>query len=309
MQITDLRQIRARKLLPLLEEEARYWLEQLHWDYRPSLQLIQKFIDARSLTGYAALEDGQPAGYGFYVLEEHKGLIGGLFVSPRYPQLEISRMLLGEMLASLRGTPQLARIEAQLISFGQACDDVLGAEKFRLFTRQFMLLELAAARSQPPSASPWRLERWEDRSFEPCARLIQLSYANHIDGEINDQYRNQAGAAKFLKNIILLRGCGQFLPDASFLLRSPEIDQPVGAVLTSAVSAGVGHTTQICVLPGYQRSGLGRRLMDASIRALQQRGFRALTLTVTSANTPAVRLYEDLGFSTIKKFSAAVWQA
>ena len=43
-----------------------------------------------------------------------------------------------------------------------------------------------------------RLEPWTDRAFEPAARLIQLAYANHVDSEINDQYRTEAGAMKFL---------------------------------------------------------------------------------------------------------------
>jgi ribosomal protein S18 acetylase RimI-like enzyme len=309
MQITDLRQIHSRKLLPLLEEEARYWLEELRWDYRPSLQLIQKFIDARSLAGYVALEDGQPAGYGFYVLEDQKGLIGGLFVSPRFPQIEVSEKLLGEMLASLRAVPQLSRIEAQLIPFGAAFERTLRAQNFRLYTRQFMLLELAATNfSAAPLSVGLRIERWNERAMQACARLIHLCYASHIDGEINDQYCSEAGATKFLKNIVLLRGCGQFQPEASFLLRSPAEDRLVGVVLTSAVANGVGHTTQICVLPGYQGKGLGRRLMETSIEALRARGFHALSLTVTAANSTAVRLYERLGFSTIKSFAAGVWQ-
>lgn len=309
MQITDLRQIHSRKLLPLLEEEARYWLEELRWDYRPSLQLIQKFIDARSLAGYVALEDGQPAGYGFYVLEDQKGLIGGLFVSPRFPQIEVSEKLLGEMLASLRAVPQLSRIEAQLIPFGAAFERTLRAQNFRLYMRQFMLLELATTNfSAAPLSVGLRIERWNERAMQACARLIHLCYASHIDGEINDQYRSEAGATKFLKNIVLLRGCGQFQPEASFLLRSPAEDRLVGVVLTSAVANGVGHTTQICVLPGYQGKGLGRRLMETSIEALRARGFHALSLTVTAANSTAVRLYERLGFSTIKSFAAGVWQ-
>ena len=68
MQILDLRQVNSRTLEPLFEEEARCWLNELHWDYRPSLQLIKKFVDARSLGGAAALDNGRAAGYGFYVL-------------------------------------------------------------------------------------------------------------------------------------------------------------------------------------------------------------------------------------------------
>jgi ribosomal protein S18 acetylase RimI-like enzyme len=308
MPIVDLRQVNSRQLEPLLEEEARHWREELHWDYRGSLDLIRKFLDARSLAGCAVMEDGQAAGYGFYVLEEHKGLVGGLFVSPRYPQLAISQMLLGEMLESLRGIPRIERIEAQLMPFGCALDRTLVEQGFRLYTRQFMLLPLAEAPPPGPALSiGFGLERWEDRYFDACARLIQLAYANHVDGEINDQYRSEAGALKFLKNIVILPGCGHFQADASFVLRAPGSDRLIGAVLTSAVSEGVGHTTQICVMPGYQGHGLGRQLMEASIRALRMKRFSALSLTVTSVNAAAVRLYEQLGFRTVKTFAAGVW--
>ncbi len=127
-----------------------------------------------------------------------------------------------------------------------------------------------------------------------------------MDGEINDQYRTQSGALKFLKNIVVLPGCGQFLPDASFVLRPPHSTELTGLVLTSTVSPGVAHTTQICVMPGYQGHGLGRRLLDASIQALRERDYSALSLTVTAGNARACHLYESMGFRTIKSFSAGV---
>src|SRR6185295_9390260 len=114
------------------------------------------------------------------------------------------------------------------------------------------------------------------------------AYANHTDGDINDQYRSESGALKFLKNIILLPGCGQFQPHASFVLRPPHSHELAGVVLTSLVAPRVAHTTQICVMPGYQRNGLGRRLMDSATDALRSRGVEELSLTVTAANSLAV---------------------
>ena len=310
MQIIDLRHLHSRALEPLFEEEAYHWREELHWDYRPSLDLIRKFIDSRSLAGFAAVENREPAGYGFYVLEDHKGLIGGLFVSPRFPQAGITQRLLNEILSVLRATPRIERVEAQLMPFGSSLDPVLIAQHFHLHTRQFMLLPLAEARlSGRPLSEGLRVERWNDHSFDSCARLIQLAYASHVDGEINDQYCSEAGAMKFLRNIIILPGCGEFRPEASFLVRPATGEQPIGMVLTSAVAEGVGHTTQICVMPGYQGHGIGRHLMEVAIQSLQSRRFKALSLTVTSRNATAVRLYENLGFRTIKTFAAGVWQA
>jgi len=310
MQIVDLRTLHSRSLEGLFQEEARHWHDELHWDYRASIELIRRFIDSRALGGYAALENTHPLGYGFYVLEDHKGLIGGLFVSPRCTQKPVTQALLSEMLAALRNTPRLERIEAQLMPFGSELDPAFLSQYFLLHPRQFMLLPLTESVLCGKSlSSGLRIEPWSDRAFESAARLIQLAYADHVDGQINDQYRSEAGSLKFLRNIVLLPGCGQFLPEASFLVRPATGDRLVGMVLTSTVAEGVGHTTQICVLPGYQGHGIGRQLMEHSIEALRRRHYDSLSLTVTAINKHAVDLYQHLGFRTLKTFAAGVWQA
>lgn len=317
MSVVDLRQTNSRQIAALLDEETQRWRQELHWDYRGSLDLIKKFVDAKSLAGGVAMEDGQVAGYSFYVLEEHKALLGGLYVSSRWPQLRLAQELLDYTLQTLRALPRTERIEAQLIPFGFDLSPTLAGQGFRLYPRQFMLLDLrgsagaadpdACGRAVPATVSGLRLERWDDRYFAPCARLIQLAYANHTDGEINDQYRSESGALKFLKNIILLPGCGHFQPQASFVLRPAYSHELTGVVLTSLVAPRVAHITQICVMPGYQRHGIGRRLMESAIEALRARGVEELSLTVTSANERAVRLYQKIGFTTIKTFTAGVW--
>jgi ribosomal protein S18 acetylase RimI-like enzyme len=310
LQIVDLRQLHSRSLESLFREEVERWRDELYWDYRPSVELVRKFIDSRALGGYAAIEEGRPAGYGFYVLEDHKGLIGGLFVSSRYAQSPITQRLLTEMLGALQATPRLERIEAQLMPFGTELDPAFLSQHFQLHARQFMLLPLDKAKlvGKPPSLG-LRIEPWSDRAFESAARLIQLAYANHVDGQINDQYCSEAGSLRFLRNIVLLPGCGQFLPDASFLVRPATGDRPIAMILTSTVAEGVGHTTQVCVMPGYQGGGIGRQLMEHSIQALRRKNYKSLSLTVTSINKRAVELYEHLGFRMVKTFAAGVWQA
>jgi ribosomal protein S18 acetylase RimI-like enzyme len=317
MSIVDLRQTNSRQIAALLDEETQRWREELHWDYRGSLDLIKKFVDAKSLAGGVVMENGQVAGYSFYVLEEHKALLGGLYVSSRWPQLRLAEELLRYTLQNVRALPRTERIEAQLIPFGFDLGQTLSGQGFRLYPRHFMLLGLRAAdgaadptapgRVPPAAVSGLRLERWDDRYFAGCARLIQLAYANHTDGEINDQYRSESGALKFLKNIVLLPGCGQFQPQASFVLRPPHSHELAGVILSSLVAPRVAHITQICVMPGYQRHGIGRRLMESAMDALRARGVEELSLTVTAANERAVRLYRNIGFTTIKTFTAGVW--
>ncbi|HVB56244.1 MAG TPA: N-acetyltransferase [Candidatus Acidoferrales bacterium] len=309
MQIVDLRQLHSRSLGPLFQEEVRRWREELLWDYRPSIELIRKFIDSRALGGCAALQNGNFTGYGFYVLEDHKGLIGGLFVSPQYAQEPITQTLLTEMLDTLKAIPRLQRIEAQLMPFGTELDPSFLSQYFHLHKRQFMLLPLADAKLTGKPISPGlRIETWSDRAFEEAARLIHLAYADHVDSQINDQYCSEAGGMKFLRNIVLLPGCGQFLPDASFVVRPVADYRLIAMVLTTTVAQGVGHTTQLCVLPGYQGHSIGRQLMEHAILALRRRHYESLSLTVTSINKRAVELYEHLGFRTVKSFAAGVWQ-
>jgi len=308
MQLVDLRQLNVQQLSGLLNEEALLWQEELHWDYRFSLELIKKFLETHSLAGSAAIEDGRPAGYGFYVIEDHKGMLGGLFVSPRYAARPIGDRLLGDIIETLRGTPVVRRIEAQLMPFGASLESVLQAQGFRLYPRQFMLRELPEATASGVTQTPGlRIERWQERYMASCAELIHLTYSNHVDGAINDQYRSRAGAMKFLKNIVLLPGCGQFEARASFVLRDEMNDRLIGVVLTSMVAPGVGHTTQLCILPGHQGRGLGKRLMQAAMNELAAMHAKELSLTVTSSNRGAVQFYEKIGFKTLKTFVAGVW--
>jgi ribosomal protein S18 acetylase RimI-like enzyme len=312
MPIVDLRDISTRQLEPLLKEEQSFWLDELHWDYRLSTQLIRKFVDGHSLTGCALLQDDRVAGYGFYVLEDSKGLIGGTFASSTNVTADDVSQLLNGIVESLLANEQVRRVETQLMCFGNSLNATLRERGFALYDRYFMLLPLKVAPSDAaPVPEGLRMERWDDRYFEATARLIQAAYQGHIDADINDQYRSEAGALKFLKNIVILPGCGEFQPYASFVVRSENAkssDPLVAAILASTVSMGVGHITQVCIVPEFRGRGLGLRLMEASMQALRSRRYHALSLTVTAANENAVRLYDRMGFKKLRTFTAAVWE-
>ena len=49
-----------------------------------------------------------------------------------------------------------------------------------------------------------------DHHHELAAGVISLAYADHIDSQINDQYRTVAGARRFIYNIVQFPGCGIF---------------------------------------------------------------------------------------------------
>lgn len=320
--VLDLRQFRSAQLEPLLRAEAAEWSQNLDWDYTPSAELIRQYIEARILPGYVLIERNGgrviPLGYGFFIYEARKGMIGNLFVAPphREPTYAFERQLLEPMVATLRHTPGLERIEAQLMPFApEALAPSFEAEGFRSFRRIFLelLLERAPAEGNESHPAPnrlagIRLEPWGSATFEEAARLILHAYQRHVDSLINDQYRTFAGAVRFMHNIAHYPGCGAFDPTASFIARSTTQGQLEGMILTSRVKPEVAHITQICVLPERQRQGLGQALIARSLSQLRRQGVRSATLTVTAGNTGAVSLYRQLGFTTRSEFDAYVWE-
>jgi ribosomal protein S18 acetylase RimI-like enzyme len=313
-EVLDLRQFRPAQLEPLLAAEAEEWLRELHWDYRTSLDLIRQYIGARVLPGYV-LTAGTPRepraqGYCFFVYEAQKGLIGDLFIHPasRGGQQAEERLLLQHMIETLQATPGLRRIEAQLMSYRPAeLAGCFSRRSFQAFRRLFLLLDL---RQLAPSAgaADGGIERWHAGLAEAAAELIQQAYEGHIDSLINDQYRSQAGSMRFLHNVVHFPGCGDFDAASSGVIRAPG-GGIAAMLLASRVQADVAHVTQVCVAPGGRQRGLARRLFQHALHNLRSRGFRAVTLTVTAANAPAVALYRQLGFTTLREFDAYVWEA
>jgi len=309
LEILDLRMLRAEALKALFEEEQRCWRQELRWDYRPSLELLRRHIDAHTLPGYAALQRGEVVGYCFFVYEDQKGLLGDLYVRAAYrDELTdsggIATRLLEQALNTLEQSPIVRRIEAQLIPFGlEPLDPLFQSRQYLIFPRLFMFRPLEVSEIAPATPHQQELRRWEERDFEPMADLIVAAYRGHMDSQINDHYGTHAGALRFLQNIIVFPGCGVF--QAGWSVVAPDTHGLTGAVLASEVAPGVAHITQVAVRPDRQGRGLGRELLVASLQRAAAGGCRGVSLTVTTANQHAVALYERLGFQIIKEFSAA----
>jgi ribosomal protein S18 acetylase RimI-like enzyme len=102
-------------------------------------------------------------------------------------------------------------------------------------------------------------------------------------------------------------GCGTFCGPASFAAIDASTGVLQGMALASMVALHSGHITQVCVAPAYKGAGLGYELVRRSLVALAANGCRSVSLTVTTANHGAVRLYERMGFVNRREFAAHVW--
>jgi len=327
----------------LLERECAVWAADLRWDYRSSMEMVLRYVDSRILPGHVVVEDSAIVGYAFHVFEGTKGVMGDLFVDRNACEsdaqaTQIRDALADHVIAALQTTPGIRRLEAQLLLYrsGEIAGPFTRAG-FRSHRRLFLELPLPMAKTVLGSSAVLQngngnghangnggrrisgifpaaeamhgltFRRWQETDFQASAPLITSAYDGHIDSEINDQYRSQAGAMRFLNNIVRFPGCGTFDPMSSIVATEPG-GAMVGLLLCSRVRQEVGHVTQVCLLPNWRRKGLGRLLIEHCGQELVRRGCNALTLTVTEANTKAVDLYKKMGFSVRREFDAYVWE-
>ena len=322
MEILDLRHFTSAELRGLLEREAELWARTLSWDYRASAEMILRYLDAKILPGFAAVDAGAVHGYSFFVYEGAKGVIGDLFVDESFGEQRrhaTEQKLLTHVIETLQHSPGIHRIEAQLLVHETgAVAQPFAREGFSRHARLFMSLPLAGpqdVKSQislekpaPREAPGIEVRRWSEDDFQPAAAVITAAYRTHVDSEINDQYRTVPGSLRFLNNIVRFPGCGTFDAESSLIALDRATRHVVGVILCSRVRDDVGHVTQVCVLPEYRGRGIGEALIAASAENLQRRRFAALSLTVTEGNARAVELYRRMGFHVKRVFDAFIWE-
>ena len=313
MEILDLRHFSSADLRPLLEDEIALWARLLSWDYAGSAEMILRYMDAKILPGYAAIERGSIFGYSFFVYEQSKGVIGDLYVRDggrTSNRREVQERLLTHVIETLQQSPGIHRVEAQLLAHdtGEVAQPFL-QQGFSRHPRVFMNFDIRQhPQTAPPLQPEFEIRPWSEPEYQPAAALITAAYRGHVDAEINDQYRTLSGSLRFLNNIVRFPGCGTFDPYASFVVSQRRTRSLVGLILCSQIRPDVGHITQVCVLPEYRSAGLGVALLAATTRSLRERRFQAISLTVTEANDRAIALYKRIGFESTRVFDAFVWE-
>jgi ribosomal protein S18 acetylase RimI-like enzyme len=313
LEILDLRHFSSVDLRPLLGDETQLWSRQLSWDYSGSAEMILRYVDAKILPGYAAVDRGRVFGYSFFVYEGNKGVIGDLYVSNgnRLPNArDVEMKLLTHVIETLQQSPGIHRVEAQLLAHeANSVSRPFTETGFQRHPRLFMTLPLGNAASEKALAYPEvEIRPWTDADYQPSAAVITAAYRSHVDAQINDQYHTLSGSLRFLNNIVRFPGCGVFDAESSFIAQDRRTKSLIGLILCSRVRHDVGHVTQVCVLPEYRSRRIGESLMAATERNLRKRNFTLLSLTVTEANARAVALYRRLNFESKRIFDAFVWE-
>ncbi|HSO34347.1 MAG TPA: GNAT family N-acetyltransferase [Labilithrix sp.] len=92
------------------------------------------------------------------------------------------------------------------------------------------------------------------------------------------------------------------LPPVLFVARAERGAPVVGFVATRARD-GVLEITGLAVDRAHQRAGLGRALVKTALRSARQRRLSRVALHVSTANAPAIALYESEGFRRVERLT------
>lgn len=172
------------------------------------------------------------------------------------------------------------------------------------FRRYRMELDLRGFRSQWNAASlaaeGYQLLGFDEGLLREHAQAKYHSFAHEIDVDVFPCLGRRDGCLRLMREITSRAG---FVPGATWLLRYH--DRPGGRGMPIGTVQGIeqdgwGAIQNLGVIAEHRGRGLGRLLMNRAAAGFQAAGIAKMHLEVTTANTGAVRLYEQLGFRRTK---------
>lgn len=142
----------------------------------------------------------------------------------------------------------------------------------------------------------------------PLADLIELVFASTMDSGGRSALREMRMMARMSVGLGLMARMNDLTVGLSLGHVWVEEDKVVGNVsiypARLPASAGKGWIiANVGVHPAYQRRGIARQLMLASMNVIRQRGGEFALLQVDHDNDAAIHLYRNLGFTEERTFT------
>jgi len=170
------------------------------------------------------------------------------------------------------------------------------------FKRYRMEIDLTVDLRQEPGLPdgyffvPWR------RSLVAAHALAKFhSFRTEIDANVFPCLGSHDGCQRLMKEISLKDG---FLAEATWLVargplraRRPEY---CGTVQGIRDPSGMGAIQNLGVVPQHRGQRIGRSLLLQALLGFQRAGLDRAYLEVTAENDGAIRLYERIGFRTVR---------
>ncbi|NIA21176.1 MAG: GNAT family N-acetyltransferase [Anaerolineaceae bacterium] len=153
-------------------------------------------------------------------------------------------------------------------------------------------LEMPVGGLQPHQAEAWTWETFRSGGEKDFTQVIERTYEGSLDCPQLDRLRSAADA------LAGHRSSGHFTPQGWLLARRD--GEAAGLVLVNrAVGRSACSLVYMGVVPEHRGTGLGRALVGQAIGKTSELGGDVLTVAVDSRNTPARKLYEEVGMRRV----------
>lgn len=230
-----------------------------------------------------AESNGDLAGYCLLSVEEPigRGVLGG-GVRPDRRRLGVGRALLTAAIAHCRALG-LRVVHVDVPESEHAAQALLASTGFA-----HVRTHLHLARGAGPAAVP-----------TPAGVTLRLATPADVPRLTALQNAAFAGSWGFCPNTpeeVAYRAFGRDPEHPDAIVLAEGDGELLAYCWTRVEHALTGSVGMVGVAPASQGQGLGRIVTAAAVNELAGRGVAAIQITVDSENTPAVRLYDTLGF-------------
>lgn len=172
------------------------------------------------------------------------------------------------------------------------------------FKRYRMEYDLVALFRPPALPVGYHLLAWDPSLLEAHADTKYRCFRAELDANVFPCLGEREGCLRLMSEITRRQG---FLDVATWLLfyrteteDGAESSEFCGTVQGIVDFDGLGSIQNLGVTPGHRGRGLGTFLLYHALAGFRTAGLRRATLEVTAQNSGAVRLYQRLGFRTVK---------
>jgi len=170
------------------------------------------------------------------------------------------------------------------------------------FKRYRMEIRLAGRDLSPrPLPEGYSILGWDSTLLEAFALAKYHSFCNEIDAHVFPCLGELEGCRRLMSEIARRAG---FLPGATWVaVYRPDgttQEEYCGTIQGIRDRSGAGAIQNLGITPAHRGRGLGTALLMRALDGFRRAGLDRVHLEVTAENIGAIRLYERLGFRTVK---------
>jgi GNAT superfamily N-acetyltransferase len=309
MEIHKITSDNVDKLQDLYNEFKDSAKDYYNFDTTP-LDFIQfkKGIIIGILKGFYATIEDKPAGFLFYVIEEHRSVeINIVHITEEFRGEDIEIDLLEEFLDEIKETPGWDVISYPMLGGQSAYVNkithlgfkLVGQAIVRFHLDDIICPQIVTKLKLPELPEGYSISSWKPEYLEDVSNVIYESFHTAPDALFDPRFRTYEGCKKIV-TMLVNSIMGDFLPDCTSVLI--EGSKPVGVCFANLTNDQMGNIPLVGLLQSAQGKGLSIQLLKKTLEKFIHDVIEArldcmeVNATVETDNFPALRMYRKVGF-------------